>query len=280
MNTVNVMLDLETWSTAPNAVITSIGAVKFNLNPDNSGGKIVDEFYYRINPQSCIDVGLQMSVDTILWWMKQTDDARAEFQKPTRSIQDVLVMFSTWLGYDPKHVDIWGNGSDFDNVLLASAYRACKNKLPWIYPNNRCYRTLKNLYPNVLPKSLLGVKHNALDDAKYQTNHLIDILCYINRSSVSNLTKEEIQAKIPKKETVRIALPSKSDYNTTLLQSGLPSNIELWGQYDDSAYEKLYNTPCSMRSADDTIKGMNKAKEIEFIEGNDKGKKVVDKTRK
>lgn len=181
MNKTNVMLDLETWSTSPNAVITSIGAVKFTLNSDNSGGKIVEEFYYRINPQSCVDVGLEMSVDTILWWMKQSDEARAEFQKQTWNIQDVLGLFAMWLSDDPKNIDVWGNGSDFDNVLLANAYRVCGKSLPWRYFNNRCYRTLKNIYSNVLPTPTVGVKHNALDDAKSQANHLIDILNHINK---------------------------------------------------------------------------------------------------
>lgn len=195
MNKTNVMLDLETWSTSPNAVITSIGAVKFNLNPDNSGGNIIEEFYYRIDPQSCIDIGLEMSVDTILWWLKQSNEARAEFQKPTWNIDVVLTQFSLWLADDPKHIDIWGNGSDFDNVLLANAYKACRKTLPWRYFNNRCYRTLKNLYSTVPSMVNLGVKHNALDDAKAQANHLIDILCHINKLSAADATPKPSRLK-------------------------------------------------------------------------------------
>jgi hypothetical protein len=167
----DVMLDLETMGTNPDCVVLTIGAVKFILNPDNNGGKIIEEFYYLINPQSCVDVGMEMSVDTIIWWMKQSDEARAEFQKPTLNIQDVLTWFSDWLSDDPKNIDMWGNGSDFDNVLLANAYRVCGKPLPWRYFNNRCYRTLKNIYPNVdITNVSTGVKHNALDDATFILN--------------------------------------------------------------------------------------------------------------
>jgi hypothetical protein len=51
-------------------------------------------------------------------------------------------------------------------------------------------------------------------------------------------------------------------------------------QVDDLEWKKVYNTPTGMRSADDTIKGMKKAREFDFIEGNDEGKKSVDKPKK
>lgn len=234
MNKTNVMVDLETWSTSPNAVITSLGAVKFNLNPDNSGGTIIDEFYYRIDPQSCIDVGLEMSVDTILWWMKQPNDARAEFQKPTWNVKDVLALFSSWLADDSINIDLWGNGSDFDNVLLANAYRICGRELPWRYFNNRCYRTLKNLYPTVPSMVNLGVKHNALDDAKSQANHLINILCHINKLTVPTVISEVPKVKKFKKEAVRIALPKpSSDKILKVEDEDSLETISLIGEYND-----------------------------------------------
>lgn len=250
MNKTNVMVDLETWSTSPNAVITSLGAVKFTLNPDNSGGKIIDEFYVRIDPQSCVNVGLEMSVDTILWWMKQSDEARAEFQKPVWNIRDSLIDFTEWLADDPKNIDVWGNGSDFDNVLLANAYKACGKVLPWRYFNNRCYRTLKNIYPNVLSKPT-GVKHNALDDAKSQANHLIDILCHINKSTVVNVAPEVPKAKNIKNETVRVAPLFKKFKSTSSLS-------DLFNEIEDN------NVSTCIRSLDEKSES----------------KKVVDKTKK
>jgi hypothetical protein len=242
MNKTNVMLDLETWSTSPNAVITSIGAVKFNLNPDNSGGEIIDEFYYRIDPQSCVNVGLEMSVDTILWWMKKSEEARSEFQKSNFPIQDVLSLFTDWLYDDPKNIDVWGNGTDFDNIILENAYRVCGKKLPWNHFNNRCYRTLKNIHSSVPPMAVSGIKHNALDDAKSQANHLINILCHVNKSIVVNVSPEAPKARSIKKETVRIALPPKPIL--------------------------------------DKVLGIRKVREFDLIDEKDGDKKVVDKSKK
>jgi hypothetical protein len=270
MNKTNVMLDLETWSTANNAVITAIGAVKFKLFDDNSGGEIIESFYHTIQPQSCVDIGLDMSVDTILWWMKQSDAARAEFQKPAVSIQDALTLFSSWLSNvnDPRNIDMWGNGSDFDNVILVNAYKACGKSLPWKYFNNRCFRTLKNLY-DTIPTSVTptGVKHNAVDDATSQAFRLIEILCHINKSTESSIfsaapSKKKVNIK---KETVRIALPPKPILDK-LFTKDLPVPLKFESEYDAAAYTKAYNTPCSTQSADDNIKGMGKVREYDFID--------------
>lgn len=255
MNDTNIMIDLETWSTSPNAVITSIGAVKFDIKGDNSGGNILDTFYCRIDPQTCIDIGLTMSVDTILWWLKQSNEARVEFTKPALSIQIALDLFSKWTDDNPKNVDVWGNGADFDNVILANAYRTCNKSLPWQYFNNKCYRTIKSLYQHVpVTPVLTGVKHNALDDATSQAKRLIDILCYMNKL-IQPQNECESKPQTIRKESICISLPPKP----VLDKIGFISKYE--STYDDEAYNKHYNTPCDMRSADDNVKGMKKAKE-------------------
>lgn len=79
---------------------------------------------------------------------------------------------------------VWGCGSDFDNVILASAYRRCGIDLPWMWWDNRCYRTMKNQFKNCVAEPVRrGIKHNALDDAIHQASHLTLILRYINKES-------------------------------------------------------------------------------------------------
>ena len=167
----NVMLDLETLGQSAGAVILSIGAVKF------SGGVVSrvvsSEFYRRISPQSCVNVGLKIDPDTVMWWMKQGDAARSEIVKDGINVSLALMEFSKWVG-DPDAL-VWGNGADFDNVLLASAYRAVNLPLPWKYYNNRCYRTIKSLNKDIkIERS--GTHHNALDDARSQAFHLMRCL--------------------------------------------------------------------------------------------------------
>jgi len=162
-----IMLDLETLGNKPGSVIVSIGAVKF------SEGKLLSYFYERIDAESCVKAGLQMNVSTIMWWLQQSEEARAEIVKPGKSLLEVLSLFSQWVGED--EVIVWGNGATFDNTLLSVAYDKVSMMRPWGYSNDRCYRTLKNLYPEIKLVQE-GVLHDALCDAISQTKHLMEIM--------------------------------------------------------------------------------------------------------
>lgn len=117
----NVMVDIETLDNKPTSAIVSIGAVMFGPN----GYDEYNTFYMVVDAQSCIDAGLTLSADTISWWMKQSDQARAVFQQP------------------------------------------------WDFWNDRCYRTIAAMHDR--RRFQQGVHHNALDDAKSQVEHLIQI---------------------------------------------------------------------------------------------------------
>lgn len=161
-----IMLDLETFGNRPGSIIVAIGAVKFHQ------GKIIDEFYQRITPASCERLGLKMDTSTVLWWLEQSEAARLEITQTGRPICEVLLDFSKFIDHDRQ--PIWGNGSDFDNALLTAAYQAAEHLLPWKYSANRCYRTLKNLFPSIsyVPPT---IAHHALEDARAQAIHLIAI---------------------------------------------------------------------------------------------------------
>jgi exodeoxyribonuclease VIII len=75
-------------------------------------------------------------------------------------------------------VELWGNGSDFDNVILGDAYEAAAMRRPWSYNKSRCFRTALADAPEAERERLwkrysVGVGHNALDDALRQAR----ILC-------------------------------------------------------------------------------------------------------
>lgn len=162
----NVMVDIETLGTGANSVILSIGAVEFNNDT------ITSEFYRIIDLQSCMNAGLEMDARTLIWWMQQSDGTRTLFNSAEREILSVVLTdFSGWL---PQNACIWGNGASFDNAILANAFDKVSIALPWKFWNDRCYRTVKNLYPNIKLERV-GTYHNALDDAKSQALHLIEI---------------------------------------------------------------------------------------------------------
>lgn len=162
----NIMLDLETLGNGSNAVIIAIGACKF----DATG--VTEKFYTNIDPQSCVDAGLQMDASTVMWWMKQSDEARKVFTHGV-PLKQALEAFAIWCG---KPKTVWGNGAAFDNVILSNAYRLTGIVQPWPYWADMCYRTVKNLNKDVA-MSRSGTHHNAVDDAVSQALHLVEI-CY------------------------------------------------------------------------------------------------------
>ena len=166
----NIMLDLETMGVTANSAIVSIGAVEF----DKDMG-IINRFYETIDLQSCIEKGFDIDGKTIQWWMKQSDEARKEiFKSKSISIKEALQKFKAWLGCD--NLQIWGNGSDFDNTILINAFQKFKVMAPWKYTSNRCYRTLRYSFPTLENIKRQGTHHNAVDDAEYQAKYLIALV--------------------------------------------------------------------------------------------------------
>lgn len=168
----HVMIDLETMGCGPQAAIVAIGGVMF------SSKGIGDEFYCLVDLESSMKAGLQVDASTVKWWLgreKAAQDAllgTGGVVEPI-ALERALSDLSGWVHQDDL---VWGNGADFDNAILSNAYRSCHMRQPWKYINSRCYRTLKNLYPDVLPEKRTGVYHNALDDARYQARHAAKIL--------------------------------------------------------------------------------------------------------
>lgn len=163
------MIDLETMGTRPGDVILSIGAVMFDVNG------IHDEFYIAIDPKDSKAQGFKAQKSTLEWWAKQVPAAQQAAFGGKETIRGALDSFDVWLrsqGY--KDIRVWGNGADFDQPILTAAFNTLKMETPWKFYNSRCYRTVKGLYPTVRLERT-GTHHNALDDAKTQATHLIEI---------------------------------------------------------------------------------------------------------
>lgn len=162
------MLDLETLDTRSTGAILSIGAVMF----DKAG--VGAEFYRTIDAQSCFDAGLTVSGSTFKWWMAQKAEARKALFEDNVPLQVALHQFTCWLAensHGRNTAKVWGNGSDFDNAMLAHTYNKLGLEIPWQFWNNRCYRTTCDLL-NAKQRKQEGVYHNALDDARSQAKHL------------------------------------------------------------------------------------------------------------
>lgn len=170
------MLDLETMGNGTHAAITQIGVTSFNM--DGLGFT----FFDSVCLESCDAMCLDIDASTVLWWLKQKDEARAHLHSPRTPpvpITEALTNLTSWLeeiepDYDSRFV--WGNGSPFDNVILRSAYKMAGMKSPWSWRKDRCYRTIKKLAPDIELDRGGFTAHNAIFDARCQAMHLIQIL--------------------------------------------------------------------------------------------------------
>ncbi|MDO9596702.1 MAG: 3'-5' exonuclease [Azoarcus sp.] len=171
----HVMIDLETMGQTPDAAIVAIGAVAFDLTSCTISP---DAYYQRITLASAMAAGGTVDAGTILWWMQQSVDARAEITRTAgqTDLAPALLLLREWFAEfaDPE-AEVWGCGSDFDNVILASAYRNTGIEQPWKWWRNRCYRTLKSMHRDIQFERM-GTHHNAVADAESQALHLIRIM--------------------------------------------------------------------------------------------------------
>lgn len=163
--------------TGSNAAIVSVGAVEFS---DVGLGR---EFYTRVDLKSSVAAGCTIDPSTVMWWLQQSEPARMELVQDGQSLYMALTEFTTWMHTvtnGKRDALLWGNGSDFDNVILASAYKQLNMSPPWKFYNNRCFRTLKSL-GRAEPPQRAGTHHNALDDAKFQAEWAIGIFKCLNQ---------------------------------------------------------------------------------------------------
>lgn len=153
----DLMIDLETLATTPDALILSIGAVFFDRDQP---GKLGEEFYQRIMVDQKHG---RICGETLSWWMER----RAAW--PAGDAVHLVHALSNFVRFvgDPARLRIWGHGADFDPPILHSAYLACGMDRPWGKGQVRDTRTLFDLagfkWSTEGPRE--GV-HHALEDAK------------------------------------------------------------------------------------------------------------------
>lgn len=147
----NVMMDLETMGKGPHAAIVTIGAVFF----DPMTGELGAEFEAHIDLNDSARFG-EMDPDTVLWWLGQSDDARAALKPSGKSqrLDDALWGLYEWMVNGSEgnngNLKVWGNGASFDNVIMRNACRQTRVPPAWSYWNDRDVRTVVDMGRDLL----------------------------------------------------------------------------------------------------------------------------------
>jgi hypothetical protein len=157
------MIDLETLSVNPDAVVLTIGAIKFDPHSDQLPH---DPLYFKVDVDAQTALGRHVDESTLDWWSKQPKEIAEEAlgEKDRVSLDDTVKKLNRWcVGIDVY----WCQGPLFDYAILQNFYKNLNVPCPWNYWQVRDSRTLFNLLPPD-PAEKREEKHNALADCDYQ----------------------------------------------------------------------------------------------------------------
>ncbi|EGK7278847.1 exonuclease [Escherichia coli] len=169
---IHLMIDIETMGKNPNAAIISIGAIFF----DPQTGDMGPEFSKTIDLDTA---GGVIDRDVIKWRLKQSREAQSAILTDEIPLDDALLQLREFIAENSGEffVQVWGNGANFDNVILRRSYERQGIPCPWHYHNDRDVRTIVELGKAIdfdartaIPFE--GERHNALDDARYQAKYV------------------------------------------------------------------------------------------------------------
>ncbi|MBL6380965.1 3'-5' exoribonuclease, partial [Escherichia coli] len=168
----HLMIDLETMGKNPDAPIASIGAVFFDPQTGEQG----PEFSKIIDMGTC---GGTVDISTIEWWLQRSGEARAAILADRIPLDDALLQLREFIDENSGEffVQVWGNGANFDNVILRRSYERQEIPCPWSYTNDRDVRTMVALglvmdFDARNVTTFEGERHNALHDARYQAKYV------------------------------------------------------------------------------------------------------------
>ncbi|KYU02838.1 exonuclease [Escherichia coli] len=168
----HLMIDLETMGKNPDAPINALAGKFF----DPATGEMGPEFSKTIDLETA---GGVIDRDTIKWWLKQSREAQSAILTDEIPLDDALLQLREFIDENSGEffVQVWGNGANFDNVILRRSYERQGIPCPWRYTNDRDVRTMValGLVMDFDARSVItfeGEHHNALHDARYQAKYV------------------------------------------------------------------------------------------------------------
>lgn len=171
----HLMIDLETMGNGPYAPVISIGAVLF----EPKTGEIGADFSVNVSLESSMQYRARPDASTILWWMKQSEEARESLTAEAYGLPEAIAKLFDFVSQNAnvKYVQVWGNGASFDCVILRNSYALVGQDAPWSWWNDRDVRTVVEMGKAIGfdPKRHMpfeGTRHNALSDAIHQAKYV------------------------------------------------------------------------------------------------------------
>ncbi len=159
----HVMLDIETLATTPDAVVMSVGVVKF----DPHTGVPHNKTLWRPDIDEQTERDRHISDSTLEWWAKQPEHIQEDAFSDHGRIP--VVEFMKELNrYCVGMEKIWCQGPQFDMLILENLYIQYGHHFGWQFWQVMDCRTLFQLMPVDPRKAIQQDLHSADADAYYQ----------------------------------------------------------------------------------------------------------------
>lgn len=159
-----IMVDLETLSTEPNAVVAAIGLVMFNDREILSSTNLLLDIRE--------DEG-DISPATLKWWLTQDLQVMREQLGGGMEAYRAAAEVQDWMhGAD----EVWGNAPTFDCTILRNWLERNRAKVPWHFRDERCCRTMFAIGRQLnVPYPVNTRKHDAEADAWVQAEYVLRV---------------------------------------------------------------------------------------------------------
>ncbi len=155
----NAMIDVETLAVDWNAVVLTIGAVKFNPFTNDIDSK----FHVKLDVDSQIEKGRVTDERTLAWWGQQEESVKSKAFSPEGRIDvgEALDKLSAWAADTHR---VWCQGPSFDFPIVDSLYRQYDRQIPWKFWNQRDARTVTGLLAEDIKNKIKFEAHDAAED--------------------------------------------------------------------------------------------------------------------
>lgn len=179
-----MVIDLETLSTETNAVVFAVGLAAFDIQSFDPYTPVMTDVLY-LSPKA--QKGRAIDPDTVAWWFKQSEEAKAEFHIACdeglgmRQVADAINRFYL----DSGSHQVFGNGPTFDLAITEDLMKDAFTQPAFSFREMRCVRTLceacgvdwKKYIKNGETGKGEGHAHTALGDAVAEGRGLVE--CYM-----------------------------------------------------------------------------------------------------
>lgn len=185
---VGLMLDIETLGTGPNAVVWQSALFGWDLKDPETLLDFPHFQYLPIQPQLDLFPAREVRANTLIYWMKQDDDARLAIANcDSNDFDDLPSLMRHFLrAFDrmthdsegnPIKYELWTRGN-FDIPIMTSLLHQAGFEAPWqidgAFRNLRDLRTLEAMsgvsYKDVAQPAGF-IKHRADWDCRFQIAH-------------------------------------------------------------------------------------------------------------